>query len=111
MTERARVEYPLDRVAEHDIDVVVRQIAAGLHTVLADSGVGAQEILGVGVGVPGVIEQGPEVLVHGQTYGWDAVPLERLLRAHTDLPLRFDNGAKTMGQAELWFGAGRGARH
>jgi len=45
------------------------------------------------------------VLVHGQTYGWDAVPLERLLRAHTDLPLRFDNGAKTMGQAELWFGA------
>src|ERR1700749_4068891 len=30
MTERARVEYPLDRVAEHDIDVVVGQIAAGL---------------------------------------------------------------------------------
>ena len=50
------------------------------------------------------------MLVHGQTYGWDAVPLERLLRAHTDLPLLFDNGAKTMGQAELWFGAGRGAR-
>lgn len=115
MTERARVEYPLDRIAEHDIDVVVGQIAAGLRTVLADSGVGAEEILGVGVGVPGIIEQRPEVLVHGQTYGWDAVPLERLVRAHTDLPpevpLRFDNGAKTMGQAELWFGAGRGARN
>jgi predicted NBD/HSP70 family sugar kinase len=51
------------------------------------------------------------VLVHGQTYGWDAVPLEKLVRAHTDLPLRFDNGAKTMGRAELWFGAGRGARN
>lgn len=115
MTERARVEYPLDRVAEHDIDVVVGQIAAGLRSVLADSGVSADEILGVGVGVPGIIEQGPEVLVHGQTYGWDAVPLERLLRAQADLPpevpLRFDNGAKTMGQAELWFGAGRGARN
>jgi predicted NBD/HSP70 family sugar kinase len=96
---------------------VVGQITAGLRTVLDDSGVGAQEILGVGVGVPGIIEQGPEVLVHGQTYGWDAVPLERLLRAHAgtllpaDVPLRFDNGAKTMGQAELWFGAGRGARN
>jgi predicted NBD/HSP70 family sugar kinase len=115
MKERARVEYPLDRVAEHDIDIVVGQIAAGLRTVLADSGVSAEEILGVGVGVPGIIEQGPEVLVHGQTYGWDAVPLERLLREHADLPpevpLRFDNGAKTMGQAELWFGAGRGARN
>jgi predicted NBD/HSP70 family sugar kinase len=79
--------------------------------VLGDSGIDQNAILGVGVGVPGIIEQGPEVLVHGQTYGWDAVPLERLLRAHTALPLRFDNGAKTMGQAELWFGAGKGARN
>jgi predicted NBD/HSP70 family sugar kinase len=35
------------------------------------------------------------------------VPLGRLLRAHTDLPLRFENCAKTLGQAELWFGAER----
>jgi predicted NBD/HSP70 family sugar kinase len=111
MTERARAEYPLDRAAEHDVDVVVGQVVSGLGTVLADSGVDPAAILGVGVGVPGIIERGPEVLVHSQTYGWDAVPLWRLLRAHTDLPLRFDNGAKTMGQAELWFGAGRGARN
>jgi predicted NBD/HSP70 family sugar kinase len=111
MTERAKAEYPLDRAAEHDVSVVVGQIASGLDTVLADSGIGEGAILGVGVGVPGIIERGPEELVHGQTYGWNAVPLRKLLRAHTDLPLRFDNGAKTMGQAELWFGAGRGARN
>ena len=111
MTERAKVEYPLDRAAEHDVAVVVGQIASGLDTVLAESGIDREDILGVGIGVPGLIEQGPEVLVHGQTYGWDAVPLGKLLRAHTDLPLRFDNGAKTMGRAELWFGAGRGARN
>jgi predicted NBD/HSP70 family sugar kinase len=111
MTERAKAEYPLDRAAEHDVAVVVGQIASGLDTVLAESGIDRDDILGVGVGVPGIIERGPEVLVHGQTYGWDAVPLGKLLRARTDLPLRFDNGAKTMGRAELWFGAGRGARN
>jgi predicted NBD/HSP70 family sugar kinase len=111
MTERAKAEYPLDRAAEHDVDVVVGQIRAGLAAVLADSGIDSGAVLGVGIGVPGIIERGPEVLVHGQTYSWDAVPLGRLLRAHTDLPLRFDNGAKTMGQAELWFGAGRGAQN
>ncbi|MGH3210274.1 MAG: ROK family transcriptional regulator [Trebonia sp.] len=111
MTELAKAEYPLDRAAEHDVAVVVGQIASGLETVLAGSGIDREAILGVGIGVPGLIERGPEVLVHGQTYGWDAVPLGKLLRAHTDLPLRFDNGAKTMGQAELWFGAGRGARN
>jgi predicted NBD/HSP70 family sugar kinase len=111
MTERAKAEYPLDRAAEYDVAVVVGQIASGLDTVLAESGIDREQILGVGVGVPGIIERGPEVLVHGQTYGWDAVPLGKLLRARTDLPLRFDNGAKTMGRAELWFGAGRGARN
>jgi predicted NBD/HSP70 family sugar kinase len=34
-----------------------------------------------------------------------------MLRAGTDLPLFIDNGANTLGQAEMWFGAGRGARN
>jgi predicted NBD/HSP70 family sugar kinase len=110
-------------------------------------------IVGIGVGVPGVVEHGavgngilepvvaaergfvvepgvgiepgsnprglanaqsPYSVVHGQTIGWDGVPLERLLREtgqiEPDLPLYIDNGATTLGQAEMWFGAGRGAR-
>jgi predicted NBD/HSP70 family sugar kinase/biotin operon repressor len=109
-TPRAKAEYPLNP-AEHDVDTVVQAIVSGLNAVLTDGGVDPAAVLGVGVGVPGVVEQGPEAVVHGQTYGWDAVPLERLLRAHTDLPLRFENCAKNMGQAESWFGAARGAEN
>jgi predicted NBD/HSP70 family sugar kinase len=110
MKARAKTGYRLD-CGEREVSIVAERILAGLGEVLADSGVEAAAVLGVGVGVPGIVEEGPEVLVHCQAYGWDAVPLERLLRVGTDLPLRFENCAKTMGQAELWFGAGRGARH
>jgi predicted NBD/HSP70 family sugar kinase len=110
MTERAKADYPLDP-REHGVDMIVGAILAGLGAVLSSAGVDAAAVLGIGVGVPGVVEQGPEVLVHGQTYGWEAIPLGRLLRSGTSLPLYIDNGAKTMGQAELWFGAGRGAQH
>jgi predicted NBD/HSP70 family sugar kinase len=110
MIERAKADYPLDP-REHDVGVIVDAILTGLATVLANAGLSSEAVLGIGVGVPGMIENGPEVLVHGQTYGWDSVPLERLLRAGTDRPLHIDNGARTMGQAELWFGAGRGAQH
>jgi predicted NBD/HSP70 family sugar kinase len=110
MTERAKADYPLDP-REHGVDAIVERILIGLAAVLTSGGVDSSAILGVGVGVPGIVEQGSEVLVHGQTYGWEAVPLERLLRSGTDLPLHMDNGAKTMGQAEMWFGAGRGAQH
>ena len=110
MSERAKADYPLDP-GDQGVDLIVDRILTGLGAVLASGGVDSNAVLGIGVGVPGVVEQGPEVLVHGQTYGWEAVPLARLLRAGTRLPLYIDNGAKTMGQAESWFGAGRGARH
>lgn len=109
MRERAKADYPLDPDV-HEPELVVTSILSGLNSVLTESGIKPDAILGVGVGVAGIIEQRPQALVHGQTYGWEGVPLERLLRAGTDLPLHIENGAKTMGQAELWFGAGRGAR-
>ena len=104
MTERAKAEYPLNPV-EHEVDEVVSGIASGLTAVLTDGGIDPAAVLGVGIGVPGIVEQDPEVFVHAQTYGWDAVPLERLLRRRTVLPLRFENCAKMTGQAELWSGA------
>ena len=110
MIERAKAVYPLNP-AQHEVDEVVKNIASGLTAVLAEGGIDSAAVLGVGIGVPGIVEQDPEVLVHAQAYRWDAVPLERLLREHTALPLRVENGTRTMGQAEMWAGAGRGARN
>ncbi|MER7948163.1 ROK family transcriptional regulator [Streptomyces sp. NPDC096079] len=121
LTELARTERPLavdgaDPHARYEVGVVVDHVRAGIAEVLRLADVPAGQLLGVGVGVPGIVERDPEdgAVVHGQTIGWDAVPLERLLRASVDLPASvpywIDNGAKTLGQAEMWFGAGRGAR-
>ncbi|MFC4031035.1 ROK family protein [Streptomyces polygonati] len=118
LTELASADLPLSD-SGHDVDHVVRLALEGIGTVVREAGVDDSEVLGVGIGVPGIVEQGdPEgsppgegtgIVVHGQTIGWDAVPLGRLLRAGTALPLYIDNGAKTLGQAEMWFGGGRGS--
>ncbi|WP_430502303.1 ROK family protein [Micromonospora trifolii] len=110
MTLLASVEYPLDP-ARTEPDLVAGHVLAGIDAVTGQAGVTPGDVLGVGIGVSGVVEQGIEAVVHAQALGWDRVPLERLIGAGTDLPLHIDNGAKTLGQAEMWFGAGRGARH
>jgi predicted NBD/HSP70 family sugar kinase len=110
MTALAKADFPLDS-ARPEPEMVVRHILAGLDRVTAEAGVSRSALLGVGIGVPGVVEQGREAVVHAQTFGWNAVPLEGMLRAGTDATLYIDNGATTLGQAEMWFGAGRGARH
>ncbi|MBQ0980932.1 ROK family transcriptional regulator [Micromonospora zamorensis] len=110
MTLLASIEYPLDP-ARTEPDLVAGHVVAGIDAVTAQAQVAPGDVLGVGIGVSGVVEQGAEAVVHAQALGWDRVPLERLIGAGTDLPLHIDNGAKTLGQAEMWFGAGRGARH
>jgi predicted NBD/HSP70 family sugar kinase len=111
MSALATVAHPLPSVRPEPATVVA-QIASGLREVIAKAGVDERTVIGVGIGVPGTVEQGTDLLVHAQTIGWDAVPLARLLRdSDIQLPLFVDNGAKTLGQAEMWFGAGRGASH
>ena len=108
MNRLATVDHPLPKAP--DPATAVEQVTSGLREVFA--GFEDASVLGVGIGVPGTVEQGEQVLVHAPTVGWDAVPLVSLLQeAGVSLPLFVDNGAKTQGQAEMWFGAGRGARH
>ncbi|GAA0618890.1 ROK family transcriptional regulator [Kribbella sandramycini] len=97
---------------DHSIDapepaMVVKHVLEGLSSVVATSGVRSELILGVGVAVFGIVDA--DGVVHAQTLGWDAVPLGQMLAEGTDIPILVDNGANTLGQAEMWFGAGRGA--
>ncbi|WP_329091583.1 MULTISPECIES: ROK family transcriptional regulator [unclassified Streptosporangium] len=110
MEERARKEFALDP-SHHEPAVVARHILDGLEAVLSDAGATESEVLGMGLGVPGVAEQGADLLIHARAFGWDGVPLGALIREGTSLPIFADNGVKTTGQAELWFGAGKGAQH
>ncbi|MET7689320.1 ROK family transcriptional regulator [Streptomyces sp. NPDC005483] len=115
LTELARAERPLTQ-RSYDVEAIVGHIRDGIAEVLTGTGIEPEALLGVGIGVPGIVAYTPEsgAVVHGQTIGWDAVPLEALLRTGSPLPgsVRYfiDNGAKTLGQAEMWFGGGRGAR-
>ncbi|MEU5280974.1 ROK family transcriptional regulator [Streptomyces asoensis] len=116
LTELARVEKPLEQ-SRYEVDGIVGHIRDGVAEVLRATGTAPEDLLGVGIGVPGIVEHTPGrgAVVHGQTIGWDAVPLEALLREGVTLPETvpyfIDNGAKTLGQAEMWFGGGRGAHN
>ena len=94
-----------------DPEVAAETLLQGLGAVIDQAGVDASEVLGFGVGVAGVVDQTGDAVVYSQTTGWDGVELGAMLRAGTDIPIFVENGAKALGQAEMWFGGGRGARH
>ncbi|MEV6036824.1 ROK family transcriptional regulator [Nonomuraea sp. NPDC052116] len=89
-------------------EAVARLVMAGIDQVTSEVGLDPAELLGVGVGVPGVAATAHE-LVYAPTLGWSAAPLGDLLRRDVSVPLYVDNCARTLGKAEMWRGAGRGS--
>jgi predicted NBD/HSP70 family sugar kinase len=116
---QVRASHSITPTAERlDPERTAEYVLEGLDRVVTYSGLAQEQILGVGVGVPGLVEHGDDAGVHGedavvhaQTIGWDGVPFGNMLRRGTALPLFVENGAKTFGQAEKWFGAARDAEN
>lgn len=96
--------HPRDEAPED----VIAAVISGVQHLIASPELADRTVLGVGVGVPGVVEQGPEG-VHAPGLGWQNVAVRPALEQEVKVPVLVDNGAKTLGQAEMWFGAGRGA--
>lgn len=88
-----------------DPDRIAGLVIEGINAVTA--GVDPRDLLGVGVGVPGAVLT--DGLVHAPTLRWSGVPLVSMLRPLITAPLYVDNCARTLGQAEMWRGAGRDA--
>ena len=90
---------------------VVHYIVMGVNTVLAESGIPVEKVIGVGIGVGGVVEYAETVSAYIAAWGWQNVPLVSLLEEHLHMPIYLDNAAKAMAQAEKLFGVGQGVEH
>ena len=102
--------YPL-ALNENHPKQVIQHILQGLEAVLAESSITQEKVIGIGIGVPGVVEQSEHISVYAPSWGWHNVPLVTLLQEHIQMPIYLDNGAKAMAQAEGMFGAGQGVEH
>ncbi len=97
---------------DHDPSVAATETARAIRRLEARFVAQNKTVLGVGIGVPGMVEHRPgDARVHAPNIGWRDVPLEALLRETSTGPFFIENGAKALGQAEMWLGAGRGSHH
>lgn len=87
---------------------VVGHVAAAVGSVVAQAGVDAARVLGVGVSVPGQVDRDTGIAEYAPNWDWHDVPLLDLLSEHIAYPLYLDNPLRASAVAELWFGAARG---
>jgi predicted NBD/HSP70 family sugar kinase len=96
----------------HDASVTLAKICDAVEELRAGLTRRGRRVLGVGVAVPGIVaDDGSGLRVHAPNIGWRDVDLGSLLGEPLGLPVFADNGAKALGQAEMWLGAGRGSSY
>ncbi|MDB5657442.1 MAG: hypothetical protein JWS10_57 [Cypionkella sp.] len=78
-----------------------------LDRVCDKAGIARQALSGVGIGLPGFIDQAEGVVLWSSTLTARAVPLAEAAQERLGLPVSIDNDANLVALAELWFGAGR----
>jgi glucokinase-like ROK family protein len=68
----------------------------------------SENVLGVGVALPGMVTWPDGVNVFSPNFGWHAVPFKAMLERRLPLPLFVENEVRALALAEFQFGAARG---
>jgi predicted NBD/HSP70 family sugar kinase len=87
-------------------DAAIKQLYSCIETLIAEAPVCAYGIIGIGVGVPGLVDENGAILF-APNLKWRDVPLQRLLTDRFSLPVIIDNEANTGALGEQKYGAGR----
>ncbi|MBB6734307.1 ROK family transcriptional regulator [Cohnella zeiphila] len=97
-------------VAETEPQDVVDAMAGFVRERLAIAPDGT--FVGLGLGVPAVVDPAGERVVQSTHLGWTNVPLKALLAEALPLGITLlDNAVKLASQGELWYGAGQGLKN
>ena len=95
--------------AQESAEAPVNQIVDAINAVMAEGGVTAGDIVGIGIGSPGPLnaEQGI-ILRAGNLPHWFDFPLADRVSARIGVPVYIQNDATIFAYGEWWMGAGRG---
>ena len=91
-------------------EAVMARMADLIKATIASCGLGVEEVGGVGVGAPGVLDldRGLTLFLPNLPGTWPNVPLSATISEKVDLPVFMLNDARLITYGEWMFGAGRG---
>lgn len=92
---------------ENNGDKIIGDIADAISGKITSEGINKEDVLGVGIGVPGPVDK--DGIVHrAVNLNWGNVELEKELGEITGLTVKAGNDANVAALGELWKGGGQG---
>jgi predicted NBD/HSP70 family sugar kinase len=99
---------PLD-TTDLSVGKVVDTFVQAVQTCLWDSDFSKNQISGIGIAIPGLVNSRQGHIHYFPNYNWKDIKLTELVSKRIGVPVYIENSANTLVVFEQWFGIGRGA--
>ncbi len=100
-------KWEIPTVKDNHGSSILPDVAASIKAVMEEKGIDGDDIVGVGVGVPGPVDE--EGNIHkAVNLGWDEFNIPKVLSGYLDLPVKAGNDANVAAFGEMWQGGGKG---
>lgn len=95
---------------EHQGRYILKDIVETLENKLSENNISKENVLGVGIGVPGPVKDDGTVL-KCVNLGWDIINIVEEVNKLINLPIKAGNDANVAALGEMWQGGGKGYKN
>lgn len=92
----------------HSVAEITDRVVGAMQACIWEANFSKEQISGVGIGIPGLVNPDSGNIRFLPNYGWENVNLKELVQKRLKHPCYVDNSSNTLALAEQWFGAGKG---
>lgn len=101
------MEVQLPTGKEDGYDAIVNNLVTVVNRLLSSRSLDPDSVIGLGVGVPGLLDKGKEVVKFSPDFGWRNVNFKEDLEARIAIPLFLENSTRLMALGEKGYGQGK----
>jgi predicted NBD/HSP70 family sugar kinase len=92
----------------HSVDQIAELIVTAVQGCIWEANFTKEQISGVGIGIPGLVDADTGVIRFLPNYDWQHADLKQRVQSRLQCPCYIDNSSNTLALAENWFGEGKG---
>lgn len=92
----------------HRVEEIADRVTNAVQACIWEANFAREQIKGVGIGVPGLVNPDSGTIRFLPNYDWKNVNLKEMVQHKLKHPCYIDNSSNTLALAEQWFGQGKG---
>lgn len=101
-------KWEIPTVKDNEGTSILPDVAESILTKMEEKNIHMEDIAGIGVGVPGAVDDAGTAVSGAVNLGWGVFNIPKVLSAYLDVPVKAANDANVAAFGEMWQGGGKG---